>query len=488
MRSRLALFLFFLVFLLFPYVFLFSKIGNLQTLDVPELWWALKNSFWQAGLSAVGSLLMGLWLALGFYRLQPSLSFKLRKLLEVLLILPSLLPPLFVLLVTLNFVDPFPTGLIGVVLVHILMNVGLVALLRKNLIESKMKPLIEAAYVEGASRWLLVRSVAGMVKRDLVSVLIFVFVLCFASFSVPLIAGGGKATTLEILIYEKIRISGDWGQALGLSFVQLLLILMLTLLPFRSQKKLFGRGDEIPLLRSRSGALLLALYCLAPAFYFLVQSLLGWQQVFSIPGLWEQALSVIPFSLFFGLCVGFLIAGLLLLSAWGAPFPGLNRLISGVVSPSTALLGFSLLFFFPNDEPYSQIKWILGFSYLIFATLYRWGWDQEVSGLQDQIQVAETMGASRRLIFTDVIAPQVLKPLGQAAGIASVWAMGDFALGKILMGQASSLSLLIESLMSSYRLQAALALMGLLILLGIFCFFFFWGIAYVCRRAFEQKI
>ncbi len=455
---------------------------------MPELWWALENSFDQALWSALGAVAMGLWLTQGFFQLHRYLKPWQSKTFEVLLILPSLLPPLFILLLTMNFVDPFPVGMIGVVLIHILMNAGLVSLLLKNLIESKMRPLIEGADVEGASRWQLGRALFGMAKRDLASIFLFVFVLCFSSFSIPLVAGGGRATTLEILIYEKIRISGDWGQGLGLAFIQLAIILCLAYLPFQSRRKLFGRNEALPLLKSRSGALALVLYTVAPLIYFVVQNILGWSQVFRIPGLWEQAVSVLPFSLFFGLAVGFVTALLLLLSAWVSPFPLLNRWISGVVSPSTALLGFSLLFFISNEEPYSQIKWVIGFSYLIFSTLYRWGWDQELSGLNDQIQVAETMGASRALIFVDILLPQLLKPLGQAAGIASFWAIGDFALGKILMGRPASLSLLIESLLSSYRLQSALALMGLLILLGALSFLFFWGLAYVCRRALEQKI
>jgi thiamine transport system permease protein len=488
LRSRAALFLFFFVFLLFPYVFLFSKFGLLEVMDVEELWWALRNSFWQASWSAIFTMLLGLSLMMGLFTWQKYFSAWQNKIVETLLILPSLLPPLFILLLTLNFVDPFPTGFLGIILIHTLMNAGLVALLLKNLVDSKMRPLVEAAYVEGAGKWQTIRALTGMAKRDLTSIFLFVFVLCFASFSVPLTVGGGKATTLEILIYEKIRISGDWGQALGLSFVQLGIILCLSYLPFQSRRKLFGSNQELPLLKSWAGALWLAFYCLGPVIYFIIQNALGWGQVFNIPGLWEQALSVLPFSFVFSIAVGFLTVCLLLLSAWGAPFPALNRFIAGAVSPSTALLGFSLLFFLPNDEPWSQLKWGVGFSYLIFSTLYRWGWDQELTSLNEQIQVAETMGASSFLIFREVLLPQLLRPLGQAAGIASLWAMGDFALGKILMGRTVSLSLLIESLMSSYRLQAALSLMGLLIAMGAVSFLFFWGLAYVCRRALEQEI
>jgi thiamine transport system permease protein len=490
MLARRGLFIFFLFFLLFPYGLLISKISIASSLDLPELWWAFKNSIFQATFSAVGSLLMGFWLAFGLFSLQRKSFMQpwMVRLFQVFLLLPSFLPPLFILLVLLSLVDPFPTGLIGVVLVHVIMNAGLVALLVKSLIESKMRPLVEVAAVEGASQFLFLRSCFGMVRRDLMSILLFVFVLCFCSFSIPLIAGGGRATTLEILIYEKIRISAAWGEALSLSILQLLFIFLLSLFPFQARKRLFGRGEQLPLLGSRSGVVVLLLYCFGLILYFLFQSLSGWPQVFRIPGLWQEALTLIPFSLFFGLTVGLFVALLLFLTAYGAPHRSLHRLISGMVSPSTALLGFSLLFFISNEEPWNYLKWIVGFSYLIFSTLYRWGWDQEVSGLMDQVQVAETLGASRSLILTDVLLPQLLEPLARIAGVASLWALGDFALGKILMGRDASLSLLIETLLSSYRLQSAMALMGLLLILGCVCSFLFWGISYVCRRALEQKI
>lgn len=490
MIARRGLFLFFLVFLFFPYGILLTQIQSAGQFDIAEFWWAFKNSFFQAFFSSLGSFLLGLLLALGFFRVQRAEWYRpwMHWIYETLLLLPSFLPPLFILLVLLSLVQPFPTGIIGVVFIHVMMNAGLVALLLKSLIEGKMRPLVEAAYVEGSSQWNFLRTSIGMVRRDLLGIFLFVFILCFCSFSIPLIAGGGKATTLEILIYEKIRISGAWGEALSLSFIQLSFVMLLTAIPLQSRRSLFGRGEKLPLLGSGVGLIALFLYCFGFLAYFLYESLSGWKQVFRIEGLWEAALALIPFSLFFGISVGLLVSLLLLLSAWTTPDEKLHRLISGMVSPSTALLGFSLLFFVSNESPWSEAKWILGFSYLIFSTLYRWGWDQTVSGLQDQIQVASTLGASRGLIFSDILLPQLLKPATQIASVASLWALGDFALGKILIGRDASLSLLIETLMSSYRLQAALALMGLLLALGFVCFLFFRGIFYVCRRALEQKI
>lgn len=404
---------------------------------------------------------------------------------EISLLVPSFLPPLFILLVVLSFVEPFPTGLAGVILIHSLMNAGLVCLFLKSMIESKARPLLEISFVQGLTQVQFFRASLGMFRRDLFSLFIFVFILCFTSFSIPLIAGGGRATTLEILIYEKIRISGAWDEALSLSFIQLVFLMILSLIPFAERRQLFGRGDAVPLLGSFTGVVALLTYGFGFLGYFGVESIQGWSQVFRIPGLWQEALGLLPDSFILGISVGLMTLCFLLLTAWQAPFSSLHRLIVGFVSPSTALLGFSFLFFLPNEEPWNKVKWVVGFSYLVFSTLYRWGWDKALSGLSEQAQVAKTLGASQNLIFTDILFPQVIAPAARIASVASFWALGDFALGKILIGRDATLSLLIETLMSSYRLQAAMALMGLVLVLGALSFAFFGGIAYVAHRTSE---
>ncbi len=479
-----ANFFFFLIFLLFPYAILIFKLNSLGSISMDETLWALKNSLLQASLSAVGSLLLGFSMTLGFFSLQRALGPKHRllKLFQFLLLLPTFLPPLFILLILLSMLNPFPLGIPGVVLAHVLINAGLVCLVLKTLVEKKLRVLLEESFIYGISQVQFLGMAWGVLRRDLLSLFSFVFILCFSSFSIPLILGAGKVSTLEILIYEKIRISGNWGEALSLSLLQIGLLFLLSIFSPPVRNQLFGRGQEIHLLGSFSGLIFLMLYCLGLPAFFLFMSLSSWGEVFRIPGLWELCLEVIPLSLVLAISVGLLVLGLLLLIAYNSPDRKLHRLIQGMVSPSTALLGLSLLFFYPGDPSWNLGRWVFGFSYLIFASLYRWSWDQELSGLENQIYVAETLGASRSLIFREILFPQLIEPACRIAAVASLWALGDFALGKILIGKTLTLSLVIESLMASYRIQAALSLLALLFLMGSFCYLLFWSLAYVSRR------
>ncbi|MBO9668082.1 MAG: iron ABC transporter permease, partial [Bdellovibrio sp.] len=158
--------------------------------DWGELWWAFKNSFLQAFLSATLSLFIGGWASLGILNFASGRGRKFRLGMEILCLLPNFLPPLFVLLAILNVVDPFPMGIIGISIVHTMMNFGLVAVLLAGVIENKVGGVAELSLVEGSGRLrFLFKGMLPMLKKDLWLLGLFIFVVSFGSFSVPLIVG-----------------------------------------------------------------------------------------------------------------------------------------------------------------------------------------------------------------------------------------------------------------------------------------------------------
>lgn len=484
-KSGISIAAFFIVFLFFPYALLLIKLPSVVLPESSEFIWALGNSGLQAFGAAFGTLLLALLFAPGFSFLANHFP---SRILEFLILIPTLLPSLFIILVVISTLSPFPIGLIGVVFIHIVLNTGLATVLIMQIISRKLIPLLELSAVEGASRWKFLKASWGWIYKDIFGIFIFLFILCFANFSVPFVAGGGKATTLEILIYEKIKISGDWGQALSLAIIQLVILAGFSFFNPHFKAKLTHRSYRIALLPSLVSAIALLIFILSPLLIFLVNSISAWEQVFLIPGLWSLALDTISNTLLFSFCVGFLVLFLLLLSAFVEADSFIHRLLLSVLSPSTALVGFSLIFFLEDQEPWNSLKWIIGFTYLIFTGLYRWGWRQALTDLEQQIAVAKSLGASHNMIFLRIKMPQLILPACRIAGIASLWAIGDFALGKIIFGEDVTLALLIETLMASYRTEAALALMSLLMVLGALSYFFFWGVGYVGRRASEQEV
>ena len=63
---------------------------------------------------------------------------------------------------------------------------------------------------------------------------------------------------------------------------------------------------------------------------------------------------------------------------------------------------------------------------------YRLHWDQLLNGISEQRRVAITLGASAWEIFREIALPQVFSACMFAAGVASVWAWGDFAFSNVI--------------------------------------------------------
>lgn len=470
---------FILFFLLSPFLILIWKFPLHPQFDFAEFFWALKNTFIQAALSAIGSLVLGTWAALGLISMRP----KVKKTLEVICLAPNFLPPLFTLLIVFYWVDPFPTGVIGVALIHSVINFGLVAVSLSRSIETKLGGMAELAMIEGSSRWNFLKKVfMPSLKSDYAELFLFVFSVCFASFSIPLIVGGGKGTTLEVLIYEKIRLSMDWGGAVLISILQLLILAFLA--------RWFLRIKSVPSLSARPLRWLGFKSCAGMIILFAVLFLIGY-----FDSVLAGAKAAGPFlewkdglikgalgTLFVGLTTGLLILFLLMSITVSMGFHWLRRWLQSYMAPSTTLTGFAFLVLGPNEGVVSYFKIPCALALLFCGVLYRMGWESEVHRLAGQMATAEIIGATRWKTFKFILWPQVQQRALLLAGLAAAWACGDFALSRILAYNDMTLALMTETLMSTYRLGLASLLSLGVLLAALFCFFTFWGFGYVYRR------
>ncbi len=487
MNSRNLLRIGLVLFLLFPFIFLVTQFRFHGMPDWGELRWAFKNSFLQAFFSAFVSMLLGLWAALGLLSFRDGNRRHWRMVLEILCLLPNFLPPIFILLATLNVIDPFPMGIVGIVFIHTLMNFGLVAVLLAGLIENKVGGVIELAYVEGASRFKFIhKGLLPMIKKDLWLLGLFIFVVCFGSFSVPLIVGGGKGTTMEVLIYEKIRLSNDWGDAVFLAFLQSSFIFLLSYVAGKGKGTNRTRLANLNLIRMPSGiGIILGISLLYLAGY--VQGFIaGISMVSTFYDVQSAILWNFLGSLAVGLSVGALCYAGLMLIAFLWPKQWFEKFLNGYVAPSTSLACFAFLILGPNEGVFPFIKIPLALTILSLNGLFRMGWDGELHSLQSQMTVAYSMGASSKQIFKEILFPQLSARAGILAGIASIWACGDFAVSRILAHRDLSIAMMTETLMSSYRLNQATVLSLLIVVAGLICFAACVGGSRVLRRKFTS--
>lgn len=482
MNIRKSLRFSYVLFLLFPFLFLFTQFRVSGSPDWGEIFWAFKNSFIQASLSSLFSLVLGTWASLGLLSLNRWQK-QVRSLGELICLLPNFMPPLFILLSTLNVLDPFPMGIPGVVIIHTLMNFGLVAVLMAGTIESKLGGVAELAYVEGSGRLnFFAKVLIPMLKKDFWLLGLFIFVVCFGSFSVPLIVGGGRGTTIEVLIYEKIRLSGDWGGAVFLAFLQSLFIFALSFVASKGKGAHLARRANLDIVKNPLG--LIAIVGFAFLFFFgYAQGFISGISMFSTFYDLQSAIMWNFFgSLVLGIATGLLCYTGLMGIAYCWPKAWFEKFLNGYVAPSTSLACFSLLIIAPNEGVFPFLKIPIALTMLTLNSLFRMGWDSELHSLRSQMTVAYAMGASHKQIFHEILFPQLSSRAGLLAGIASIWACGDFAVSRILAHRDLSIAMMTETLMSGYRLNQAIALSSLILVAGLLCFAFFVGGSRVLRR------
>lgn len=474
------------LFLLSPFLFLIWQFGQqdvLRGLDWRELRWAFENSFWQAAGSATFSLLLGLWGATGLLRLSSWGRPHWRAVLEIFLLAPNFLPAIFTLLAVLNVVDPFPMGRPGIILVHTVLNWGLVAVLLAGLLEKKVGPYAELAWIEGASRWRFLRvGVLPLLRKDLLLLWVFVFVICFGSFAVPLVVGGGRGTTLEVLIYEKIRLSTDWSQAVAVAALQTVFLFLLSWVATRGQAEPEVRPASLPLFQSWSGLLVI----LAGSAFLLLGYAQGFFEGLSQAGhFWELREEIwwaVLGSLSLSLGTGFLCLGLLALVARLEPSRGFEIFLRGYSAPSQALTGFAFLVLTPNEGLWPFVKIPVALALMSLPTLWRMGGESALEGLRRQRDVARTLGASENEIFRFITWPQIHGKILRLSGLATVWACGDFAFSRILAHRDLTIAMMTETLMGSYRLGLATLMSVLLAIVALVALALLWGVGRVLGR------
>ncbi len=462
----------FVLVLTSPLLLLVAFMGNWVWPSLEELGPVLYFTVLQAFLSAAVSVFLGLLAGIGLLRLKARPFF---HWLEFLVLWPNLVPVLMVILAVLNLVTSwmqFPFGLPAIVGIHSLLNMGLVAVALGRILPSRLGAVGELAYLEGCSAFRFWRvTLWPYFGRDLILLFILVFSFCFTSFAIPLVVGGMWGTTLEVLIFQKLRSARSWGEALPLALLQVGAIFALAaVLAGRAKRPLVEVSPWSPVLGgwlSPRGLWALGLLPTAIVLSGLMTGLpQGLRQWRGTPEIHGQVLPLMLGTLGVGVAVGGLVFLLLLWLAFLWPHRGLQLFLRGYSAPSTAVTGFALLVWGSLSDSMVMTKIVVGLVLIYFPSLYRWLGESVLSPLYGQWQVAYLLGASPGLIFRRVVLPQVAGGFRLISGLAAFWALGDFALSSLLAPREMTLAMLVYGLMGAYRLELATLLVWPLLLLG----------------------
>lgn len=489
MSPRSGIRAFIVLLMVAPLAILVAKSGFPDLPPAGRLISAIGFSLVQSSLSTAASLLLGFVGALGLCALPPG---KRLSLSEAVILVPTWTPPIFVILSTLSAVTiwlPFPFGLKGVILVHAIMNSGLVAVALGRLFRNRLGGQMELAWIEGASRWRALKVGAWpQIRRDVALIAIVVFGMAFTSFAVPLIVGGVRATTLEVFIYQQLHSGKGIGVAVGVGLIQMGILSMLAIWASSGNTSVSNTTKNLkfigwlPALALPVGLTALLVFGSGWSWITGFETYQAWPRLQS-----ELAKSMVN-TILVSLGTGATVVALIAASAFASPHPVFRRWLLGYSMPSTVLVGVALMTIGPSTGPWVLFKIIMGLSLILFPPLYRWMGDGAIASLYAQVSVARTMGAGWGQIWGRILIPQLSKELGLIGALAALWASGDFALSSLVAYQDLTVAMLVDELMSSYRLELATWLMAPMLLAGFGCGALFLGAGYVTSRKFSSGL
>jgi thiamine transport system permease protein len=232
-----ALFLF--VFYLWPVVTLLATVADgstiVDTLGRPGVGRVVWFTLWQAVLSTIATLIVGVGPAFLVARFQ----FRGRGVVTSLVTVAFLMPTV---VVGAGFSTLLPQSMrhtaAAVIVAHVFFNVAVVVRIVGTFWSQTPRDLASAARVLGASRWRAALEVTVPVLRPaMLSAAAITFLFTFTSFGVVQILGGPSNPTIEVEVWRRATQLGDVGGAAVLSLLQLLALALVIVISVRAQRR-----------------------------------------------------------------------------------------------------------------------------------------------------------------------------------------------------------------------------------------------------------
>ena len=211
-----------------------------------SVWYIIKDSFYQAGISAIISCFLGLVAARCVF-LNPDHIFSriLEKITPLYFVMPSLMILLCMVGVYGNngFLNMFLRdmgqapihnmiyGLHGVIFTHVMINFPLVLwviIQHYKKIAPEYWRISEALQFTALQKWQIIEF--PLLKKSFINCFTLVFLYCFMSFAIVLLLGGGHVKTFELSIYQAFYLDFNPEKAARLGFTQFICLLPLLLL------------------------------------------------------------------------------------------------------------------------------------------------------------------------------------------------------------------------------------------------------------------
>lgn len=464
----------------------------------PADWAALRFTMWQAGLSALLSVLLAIPLARALFRRRFPGRAALIRLLAAPFVLPVVVAvlgiitvfgrsgPINAALAAMGFEPISIYGLQGILLANVFFNLPLATRMLLHGWQSIPSERFRLAQSLGMPPGTQFRHLElPMLRAQIPGILLTIFLICLASFAIALTLGGGpKASTLELAIYQALRFDFDLGRAALLAAVQFGVCGLATLLAYgfvKEQGFAAGFDRAIAPVAPMGWRWLVDFGVIVLAIVFLTTPLAavvwrGLPGLVSLPqGLIEAAIRSVIIAL-----LSALIASTAALTLTVASAKGRNlRLDLSAMLPlasSSLVLGTGLFLMvrpFILAETVALPVTILVNALLTLPYLYRLLLPEARQLHQDYARLSASLGLPPRAQLRFVVLPRLARPLGYGAGLAAALSMGDLGVIALFAGESgATLPLFVQRLMGSYRMEQSAAAALILVTLS---FALFWA-------------
>jgi thiamine transport system permease protein len=369
-------------------------------------------------------------------------------------------------------------GLTGILIAHVFFNLPLA-----------IRLLLPAWSTVPAETWRLTAQLGmssgqvfrlielPLLRQYVPAALAFIFILCFLSFAVVLTLGGGpRATTLEVAIYQALRLDVDLPRGGALALLQTVACLVMVAIAWSMSRRLdFGRGTRLVGMRfdgMASGARLrdFAMVALAIGFVALPVAALvfdGFRGLFIAEQNWSAMLDASLVTLALGLPAG------VIATALGYPIAvaadrrrastpaviliGVAGLAGVIASPMAIGAGITLALTGRVDLYAIAPAGVIAMNALLMLPFAVGVLRPAVARNHAQYdRLCAALGIEGWNRFRVVDWPVLRKAIGLALGLTSAAAMGDLAAIALFGNQdLTNLTLLLYNQISAYRMESA---------------------------------
>ena len=465
-----------------PIFYIFYKFGiSINFLSLNGLTWALKNTLMQGVLTSLLGIFLGVVLSWGLFRARPSIL----PLLRTLCYIPLMLPSIFSVLVALNLLPFFPYGHWGVIFIYLLIYTGYCTFFVFDTTQKKIQNMGFLSEVYNLKQVdFIFKIYLPLIKSELFALGIFIFSCTATSLTVPMMAGGGRGTNLEVFLYEKIYIDAAWSAAAVVLMIHLIAMLILSLFVRNADSssdnqdryilnKYLGSKTSLVLLMACVGVYLLpiSVKLLIAAFEIEWSEAFVKELIFSIQG----SIAVFMGSSLLFLAFIYLMGYLHYMKAQVSYLRGFQNI-------SAVVVGFASLIFWSKKITFlSYFSLLYCMAFIYFLSLYFSFFDPILKKMNNQFFTAQVYNIKYRSIFRTVIWPQIAEVYSWSLGLLGLISLMDFVYVYVSGATYQTLGTLFENYLTSYRMSYALviALVAIFLWMGLY---FLLRLAYVDHK------